>query len=39
MTPAEVRQLSVPEYVAFLRYMDEERREIARSNRKAKKGG
>jgi hypothetical protein len=33
MTPAEVRRLSVPEYLAFLRRMDEERR----ANEKAAK--
>ena len=29
MTPREVRALSIPEYLAMLRHMDEERRELA----------
>ena len=31
MTPAEVRQLTVHEYLAMLRLMDEERREQKRA--------
>lgn len=31
MTPAEVRSLSVPEYLAMLRLMDEEAREARRA--------
>lgn len=34
MTPTEVRALSVPEYLAFLKLMDDERREIEREARK-----
>lgn len=39
MTPREARALSVPEYLAFLSYMDRELRERRRANRnRAKKG-
>jgi hypothetical protein len=34
MTPAEVRKLSAAEYLAFLRHMDEEAREMRRAARK-----
>jgi hypothetical protein len=34
MTPEEVRRLSVAEYLAFLRYMDEEAREMRRAAKK-----
>jgi len=34
MTPGEVRSLSAPEYLAMIRYMDAEAREIARQARK-----
>jgi len=36
MTPAEVRALSVPEYMALMRFQDEEIRE---HNRQARKKG
>lgn len=34
MTPAEVRAMALPEYQAFLRYMDMEARERRRQARK-----
>lgn len=38
MTPREVRELSAPEYLAFLNLMDRERRELNRQARAKTKG-
>ena len=37
MTPAEVRSLTAPEYIAFAKVMDAERRERERQQRKRKR--
>jgi len=39
MTPREVRELSVPEYLAFSKLMDDHRRELERQQRKAGRRG
>jgi hypothetical protein len=39
MTPAEARALSVPEYIALMRFQDEEIRERNRQARKQGKRG
>jgi hypothetical protein len=37
MTPAEVRSMAVPEYMAFLEFMRAYFREVERQQRRAKK--
>ena len=39
MTPQQVRAMSVPEYLAFVKHMNEEIRERNRQIRKANKRG